>query len=252
AFSLLDETPDLGPEDLKFLDAGDNKEVYELIGDPDLVVAVALPGHENALLNEVSSLKTLGELGFPAVEVVGKTRFRDRPAILLRRYAAHYKRTLDYPEPFHSLLTRRSIEDLSAIKAQLIEKQVYIGDLQLLITKDGRVVVCDPSTLRFYGRVDPGKIPLSETAIASGPKEIDSLITAAVRTILKTEMKPMRKYDLDSLRALVGSGVPPEAFETALRSPAFLEGPPGFFRYRPAQRSFFGDLWGRMLDFFGK
>ncbi|MCG8460637.1 MAG: hypothetical protein MI919_30515, partial [Holophagales bacterium] len=40
AFSLLDETPDLGPEDLRFLDAGDNKEVYELVGDPDLVVAV--------------------------------------------------------------------------------------------------------------------------------------------------------------------------------------------------------------------
>lgn len=119
-------------------------------GHADVVVAVAREGvTADRLDGEFSTLRKLGEMGLPVVEVIGQTEVNGRPAIIMKRYAQGSKdvaRTINGRVKLvgeSRFLNSRSIQDLRRVKMVLEQTPLWINDLQFLIGEDGRVVVAD-------------------------------------------------------------------------------------------------------------
>jgi filamentous hemagglutinin len=93
-------------------------------------------------------LTKLDELGLPTVNAK-RIQIDGKPAILMDRFELGSKDMVvtvnGLPRIIgeSSLLNQRSIDDLTTIKRIMIEKNVWINDLQFLIGEKGNVVLAD-------------------------------------------------------------------------------------------------------------
>lgn len=132
--------------------AGGNKDVFAIVGREEFVIAVLRKGPPEALDAELDLLMRLQARQLPTVEIVGKTTYQGRPAVVMKRYAIGSKnivRTVEGKPRIVSreqgrLLNATSVRDLDAIEATLKQEEVRVNDLQFLIGEDGRVVIADP------------------------------------------------------------------------------------------------------------
>ena len=100
---------------------------------------------------EAAVLRQIGEAGIPVVDARPVT-VGGRPGVLMDRYEVGSKDIFPKdgrPGRGSEFLNERSISDLNEIKRLMVEKKVWINDLQFLIGKDGRVVVADPLDVKF-------------------------------------------------------------------------------------------------------
>lgn len=135
------------------LGSGGDKIVREY--GVDKVVGILKPGKDASKIDkELTVLDKLNSLGLPTVNA-RKILVDGQPAILMDRFSQGSKEIvkkvgnrntdIDILEGAdRSLLSSRSIADLEAIRATMIEKNVRINDLQFLIGSDGRMVISDP------------------------------------------------------------------------------------------------------------
>lgn len=137
------------------LGEGTFKVVRKVIGRDDLAVGVLKPeANPQVIADEIVSINALKEKGLPVVEVIGTTKIDDVPVIVYKRYAAGSKDIIKYAAGGRPVVTKspylnqRSIDDLNAIKKQLVEGKIKISDLGFLIDKNGRVVIADPGLIR--------------------------------------------------------------------------------------------------------
>ncbi|MFN8700375.1 MAG: hypothetical protein ACK5XQ_13705, partial [Flavobacteriales bacterium] len=67
---------------------GGNKDVYEIINQPDRVIGVLRrSNNELELLKEIEILSILQQNGLPVVETFGTIRYQGKPAIVYKKYA---------------------------------------------------------------------------------------------------------------------------------------------------------------------
>jgi hypothetical protein len=160
---------------------GGDKEVFEMVGVDDHVLALLKEGKDpQKIADEIAALKQLKELGIPAVEVRIDVTKDGQPGFIMERLEQGSKdvvRTLKGTKKVvevgtSKLLNERGIQDLENIKQMMIEKKVRIADLQFLIASDGQVVIADPIDVSV-GK-GPSKINL---------KTINRLIDAARRNL---------------------------------------------------------------------
>lgn len=147
-------------DDKPFADGG-NKDVYNIQGQPDRVIAILRTGGIQKLEEEIAVLKQIEAQGLQTVEVLGTTIYHDRPAIIMKKYAGDSKKIVksvdSQPqivdnvdnEKEINLLNQNSIDDLNKILSILQRKRIYIEDLQFLIAEDGGVYIADPISLNF-------------------------------------------------------------------------------------------------------
>src|SRR5205085_12352688 len=67
-------------------------------------------------------------------------------------------------------LNELSLKDLATIRRHLVDKKIYVNDLQFLIRADGRVAIADPLGIPRVRAAGPSEYYL---------KQIDELIEAA-------------------------------------------------------------------------
>ena len=138
---------------------GGNKNVYDIIGHTDEVVAILKKGKPiSSIDDEIALLKNLSDNNLPVVEIIEKGIFDVQVAVIMKKYAQGskdvVKRVGDKMEIVgnSTYLNQKSITDLKNIKNTLVNKKIKIDDLQFLIGKDGSVVIADPLNV-FVGQV---------------------------------------------------------------------------------------------------
>lgn len=95
-------------------------------------------------------LKKLDDAGLPTVNAKGPIDVDGRSALVFDKFAQGAKDVVKLESGKvqivgeSPLLNQRSIDDLTAIRKTLVEKQIKVNDLQFLIGKDGREVIADP------------------------------------------------------------------------------------------------------------
>ena len=131
--------------------SGGNKIVYEIVGEPDKVIAVIREGKPiSAIEDEIKLLDQISAQGMPTVEIIRRTTFDGRPALIMKKYEQGSKEIVKIVKGKAKIvgsspyLNQNSIRYLQQIKRILIDKKIQINDLQFLIGKDGRVVIADP------------------------------------------------------------------------------------------------------------
>ncbi len=129
--------------------SGGNKEVFEY--GKDQAIAVLKKGqHANTFDNELKVLEQIKNLGFPTVAIRGQTSVNGQAALIMDRFAQGSKdivRTVNGKVQIvgtSPYLNQRSIEQLKAIRARIVDEKVQIHDLQFLIKKNGDIVISDP------------------------------------------------------------------------------------------------------------
>lgn len=139
---------------------GGNKNVYDIVGHPDEVIAVLKKGKPvSAIDDEMKMIKQLSDNDLPVVQIIEKGNFEGQTALIMKKYAQGskdvVKRVSDKMQIVGSspLLNKKSIEDLNKIRRTLVNKKIKIDDLQFLIGKDGSIVIADPL------KVNLGEIP---------------------------------------------------------------------------------------------
>ncbi|MEM8525032.1 MAG: DUF4157 domain-containing protein [Bacteroidota bacterium] len=139
--------------------SGGNKIVYEIVDNPNQVIAILKEGKSPQLIDdEIELLRTLSTAGLSAVEAQ-KVTHNGRPAMIMDRYAQGSKDVVRLergkvrPVGTSELLNQRSIENLQSIESTLQSRKIKIDDLQFLIGEDGSVVIADPL------KVEAGKAP---------------------------------------------------------------------------------------------
>jgi hypothetical protein len=146
------------------------------------------------LIDEISGLNELAQLGFPVVEIQGTTTHGGQPALVMRRYAVGSKQIV-YEGASAHMLNERSLADLQLIRFLMEKYGLFIEDLQFLIGSDGRVVINDPLSA-----------PIRR---APNYYAVDQLIDATLEQILTRKMLPGEEYTRVQLEALVGPRVDP-------------------------------------------
>jgi filamentous hemagglutinin len=136
---------ELGP----LLGRGGNKDVYVL--SDTHVVGVLRSGENPAILEkEITMLRELGALGLPVLNAQGPIMVDGRPAVLYDRFVQGSKDVVKLQRNRvriigeSSLLNEKSIADLQTIRRIMINKNIWINDLQFLIGDDGHIVISDP------------------------------------------------------------------------------------------------------------
>jgi ankyrin repeat protein len=129
--------------------SGLDKEIYPLIGNDSLLVAMPrqtafFSSGRDELDDEVSAIGTLKALGFPVVNVHGVIPVGHEFGILQERVPE--ARSSKDPRAYQ-FLNERSIEDLRSVERLLMANPIHVVDLQFLVGRDGRVVICDPMTI---------------------------------------------------------------------------------------------------------
>jgi hypothetical protein len=124
---------------------GTFKVVHEVEGWPDLVLGVERDGSdaEGTPRAEIPRLRELERLGVPVVKVKGEGSYGGKSAYLLERFEASNK-DRRWPEQRSRLLNERSLADIERIGRTLEAAGVDVDDFQVMVGKDGRVVVSDP------------------------------------------------------------------------------------------------------------
>lgn len=141
---------------------GGNKNVYEIFGHSDEVVAVLKKGKPgSAIDDEIKLLTDLANNDLPVVQIIEKGNFEGQAAVIMKKYMQGSKdivrRIGDKMEIVgeSNLLNQKSITDLRNIKRTMENSKIRIEDLQFLIAKDGSIVIADP--LNVYLKTKPSK-----------------------------------------------------------------------------------------------
>ena len=122
-------------------------------GRNDIVVAMEknpTPDTPKFTRDEVDSLNSLDVLGIPTVKNFGVVDVSGNPGIVMERIdGAVSSKTLLKNGDLSSIgqLNARSIDDLTAIRDGLVKNYIDPTDFQVLIGRDGRVVVDDPMSI---------------------------------------------------------------------------------------------------------
>lgn len=139
-------TSDLGP----VIGSGALKDVYSINKHPDLVVALERnPTAETPkyIGNEVADLNQLSSLGVPVVKNHGIVDVGGNPGILMEKVDGAITSKMFFEDGNFSQsgrLNEQSIRDLSSIRDAISRNNLDIHDMQMLIGRDGRVMVNDP------------------------------------------------------------------------------------------------------------
>ena len=98
---------------------------------------------------ELELLNKLDSFGLPVVKAQGPILVDGTPALLFERFALGSKNVVRLDNKVITkvgsspLLNQRSIDDLTSIRKTMIEKNIWVNDLQFLIGDDGRIVISD-------------------------------------------------------------------------------------------------------------
>ncbi|HZU96221.1 MAG TPA: hypothetical protein VFF73_05890 [Planctomycetota bacterium] len=126
---------------------GGNKTVWSVKGHPDLVLLLQEPGRPKNLIEEEGKLlDELDAKGVPSAKFVAWGTYGKRPAAIQKRYEVSNKdqKFNDYDVRL-GLLNENTVQDAEKIKAALkAHPEIDFLDFQVLIGKDGHVVVNDP------------------------------------------------------------------------------------------------------------
>ena len=165
-----------------FADGG-NKDVYNIQGQDDRVIAILRTGEMEVLNEEIKVLQRIEAQGLQTLEVLGTTTHSGRPAIIMKKYAKGSKDIVvsegARPQRVGNaddirFLNQNSENDLNRILSILQRKQIYIDDLQFLIDNDGHVYIADPIDIIF---------PAKQDQIKRNADMINLLINAAQENI---------------------------------------------------------------------
>lgn len=165
----------------KIGDDGSYKDVYEVSGEPDKVIAVLREGKRISVLNdEVNTLQILSDKGFPTVKIIEKTTHNGHPCIVMKRYALGSEKIVDYLgdevkiKGTSELLNANSVNSLIAIREKMIKQEIMIEDLQFLIAKDGSFVIADPLGVKLNHPPSKINLKLIDELIKQAKKNIDN------------------------------------------------------------------------------
>ena len=98
---------------------------------------------------ELELLNKLDSFGLPVVKAQGPILVDGTPVLLFERFALGSKNVVRLDNKVITkvgsspLLNQRSIDDLTSIRKTMIEKNIWVNDLQFLIGDDGRIVISD-------------------------------------------------------------------------------------------------------------
>jgi filamentous hemagglutinin len=118
-------------------------------------------------------LKKLDDVGLPTVNAKGPVDVEGRPALVFDKFAQGSKDVVKLARGKvrivgeSPLLNQRSVEDLTAIRKTLVEKQIKVNDLQFLIGKDGRVVLSDPLDVVIGAKPSKNNLKMIDLLIKS-------------------------------------------------------------------------------------
>jgi len=130
--------------------AGANKTVYLVSGDPTKVVAIANSGSVAELLSEAQQLNQLSSAGLPVVKNYGVVTVNGQPGLIMDNISGGMTLKPTFNDSVlevkaFSSLNSNSIPDLQKIQTYL--QKNTIGDFQVMVTPQGRVLLNDPSGL---------------------------------------------------------------------------------------------------------
>lgn len=172
--SYLRQFQVLRPKLGRYLGGGAYKSVYAIVGNPHLVFVKACDrltpvGHMIAY--EQQDLAKLRRLGIPAARYAKIGRYKQGrnwyACGIMKRYAAGNRpeNAVDGTPAFKKFLNIQSMNMLDRILLRMIERKVFIDDLQFLITKSGKIVVADPLAV-----IPDDKVPLEDILLITGLK----------------------------------------------------------------------------------
>jgi hypothetical protein len=144
---------------------GGNKDVYNIQGEDDRVIAILRKGEMQVLNTEIQELQKIEAQGLQTIEVLGTTTHSGRPAIIMKKYGTGSKAIVQsihskpqiVDKPDIRWLNQTSITDLNKILSILQRKQIYIQDLQFLIAEDGHVYIADAIGIIFNAKPETMK-----------------------------------------------------------------------------------------------
>jgi hypothetical protein len=179
---------------------GGEKNVYEITGQPDLVMAKRKNKSLQQIKQEISVLDRLKALGFKVLEILGYTFHNGEPAMIMKRYAEGSKdivKTNDetgQPERVGNseFLNDQSIKDLKELKNKLRTEDVWINDIQFLIDSEGRIVLADIRDVMI--NKEPSKQNL---------KTIDLLIDAAAENVILFNLEAGKSYSKEQIQSIL-------------------------------------------------
>jgi len=130
--------------------AGANKTVYLVAGDPTKVVAMVNNGLIADLQTEAQQLNQLAAAGLPVVRNYGISYVNGQPGLVMDNISGGMTVKPTFNDPAlearaFSSLNSNSIADLQKIQTYL--QKNTIGDFQVMVTPQGRVLLNDPSGL---------------------------------------------------------------------------------------------------------
>ena len=130
--------------------SGEAKDVYELVGAPGFVGAVAKDGNIENLFREAAHLDELVKEGLPTVQHLGVQQVKDTTALILEYHPKSIQLKpfafgADSIDQARQLLRPEGIADLRKIKSFL--ESNTIDDFQVLVNRQGRVLINDPAGL---------------------------------------------------------------------------------------------------------
>jgi YD repeat-containing protein len=133
-----------------FVGVGQYKAVYRVAGNPDLVAAFSKSGAAHDLHHEAGLLKTIEEAGVPVIKSYGVKLVEGESALVMHNIegAVSIKPAFNadgVEDLAFSRLGRDSISDLEKIRSYLTKNSVE--DFQVLVAKNGRVMIHDPAGL---------------------------------------------------------------------------------------------------------
>ena len=161
----------------EWIGGGGEKDVHAYGENHAVGVLRADTKEPRRITEELAALKQLRDVGMPVVDAQPVT-VDGRPGVIMDRYEVGSKSIFPKdggPGRGSEFLNERSGSDLKEIKRIMVEKKVWISDLQFLIGKDGRVVVSDPIAVEFGRRPSKNNLGvinrLIRKALENGPSK---------------------------------------------------------------------------------
>ena len=181
--TLSKGTPETTPREIRRSELGEKigeggeKDVHAYGENHAVGVLRADTKEPRRITEELAALKQLRDVGMPVVDAQPVT-VDGRPGVIMDRYEVGSKSIFPKeggPGRGSEFLNERSVSDLKEIKRIMVEKKVWINDLQFLIGKDGRVVVSDPIAVEFGRRPSKNNLGvinrLIRKALENGPSK---------------------------------------------------------------------------------
>lgn len=165
---------------------GGPKRAFRVAGREDVILRIAKTTRGGGFASEWEALASLEAIGVPVVGRIERGTYFD-PALAPEPLEADVLEAFvlgskdpGFRDTAVRLLNARSLDDLDLIEGQLRRHRVVVQDLQFLVGADGRLVVCDPTSLTWVSPENTGFVGTGRPAFQERLDAMRGLILEAL------------------------------------------------------------------------